>query len=96
MKWLSPEPTPKGKRVIGRVLEVGAPVLIPDVAANPDYVEGQRSTRSAKASPIVGSGGHPIGVFIRNPMERTPITVVLDVVTLFYVEVEVKVGLTHS
>jgi hypothetical protein len=37
------------------------------------------------------NGGHPIGVFIRNPMEWTP-----DVVTLFHVEVEVKVGLTHS
>ena len=48
------------------------------------------------AAPIVGSGRHPIGVFIWNPLERTPIKVVLDVATLFYVEVEVKVGLTHS
>jgi hypothetical protein len=90
MKWLSPGEHRKVRALLG------APVLIPDVAADPDYVEVQRSTRSEMAAPIVGSGVHPIGVFLWNPMERTPITVVLDVATLFYVEVEVKVGLTHS
>jgi hypothetical protein len=49
---------------------------------NLNLLEVQRSTRSEMAAPIAGSGGHPIGVCIWNPMERT-----LDVAMLFYVEV---------
>jgi sigma-B regulation protein RsbU (phosphoserine phosphatase) len=56
------EAIPRGRGVIGRVLEKGSPILIPDVRLEPSYLEVRRSTRSEMATPIWGSRGNLIGV----------------------------------
>jgi len=47
---------PRGKGVVGRVLEAGTPLLIDDVTSDPNYIEARPTTQSEIAVPIVGSG----------------------------------------
>jgi putative methionine-R-sulfoxide reductase with GAF domain len=68
------EPIPKGKGVIGRVLEGGSAILIADVTVDQNYVEARRSTRSEMATPIVGSSGNLIGVLNLESDRPTPMT----------------------
>jgi sigma-B regulation protein RsbU (phosphoserine phosphatase) len=78
------DPIPKGKGVIGRVLQAGSPILISDVTVDRSYVEARRSTRSEMATPIFGSGGNLIGVLnleSDRPDAYDPIA--LELMTLF-------------
>jgi serine phosphatase RsbU (regulator of sigma subunit) len=50
------------KGIVGRVLETGAGVVVPDVSMDPDYIRVRAGTRSELAAPIVGSGDKTIGV----------------------------------
>jgi sigma-B regulation protein RsbU (phosphoserine phosphatase) len=78
------EPIPKGKGVIGRVLEAGSPVLISDVAVDPNHVEARWSRRSEMATPIVGSSENLIGV-LNLESDRTEAydPIALELLTLF-------------
>ena len=78
------EPIPKGKGVIGRVLEGGSAILIADVTVDQTYVEARRTTRSEMATPIVGSSGNLIGV-LNLESDRTDAydSIALELLTLF-------------
>ena len=78
------EPIPKGKGVIGRVLEGGSAILIADVTVDQRYVEARRSTRSEMATPIVGSSGNLLGV-LNLESDRTDAydSIALELLTLF-------------
>lgn len=52
----------KGERLLRRVMDAGAPMLIADVASDRRYIEARASTRSEIAVPIMGSGGRVIGL----------------------------------
>lgn len=52
---------PIGRGVIGRAYSSGATQVVPDVAADPDYVEGVDGTRSEVAVPL-RQGGRTFGV----------------------------------
>lgn len=78
------EPIPKGKGVIGRVLEAGFPFLISDVTLDPNYVEARRSTRSEMATPILGSSGNLIGVLnLESDKTDAYDSMALELLTLF-------------
>lgn len=78
------EPVGKGEGVVGRVLESGAPVLAPDVAIDPDYVQVRAQTRSEMAVPLMGSGGRIIGVLNLESDRRNEYgEVSLELATLF-------------
>lgn len=51
-----------GRGVIGRVIETGVGVVVPDVRLDPDYLCARQTTQSELAAPIIGSGNHTIGV----------------------------------
>lgn len=78
------DPIPKGKGVIGRVLQSGAPILISDVTVDRSYVEARQSTRSEMATPILGSNGNLIGV-LNLESDRTDAydSTALELLTLF-------------
>ena len=78
------DPIPKGKDVIGRVLQAGSPILISDVTVDRSYVEARRSTRSEMATPILGSNGNLIGV-LNLESDRTAAydLIALELLTLF-------------
>lgn len=52
----------KGERLLRRVMDAGAPMLIADVASDRRYIEARASTRSEIVVPIIGSGGRVIGL----------------------------------
>ncbi|RMG51128.1 MAG: GAF domain-containing protein, partial [Acidobacteria bacterium] len=52
----------KGERLLRRVMDAAAPMLIADVASDRRYIEARASTRSEIAVPIMGSGGRVIGL----------------------------------
>jgi putative nucleotidyltransferase with HDIG domain len=52
----------RGHGVSWRCIESAAPILVDDVAEDPDYVLGLRGCRCEMAAPILGPSG-PVGVF---------------------------------
>jgi NtrC-family two-component system sensor histidine kinase KinB len=50
------EPWPIERGIMGRVVETGAVVLVPDVSQDPDYIEVMEQVRSHLAVPIVREG----------------------------------------
>jgi serine phosphatase RsbU (regulator of sigma subunit) len=75
---------PKGKGVVGRVLEAGTPLLIDDVTSDPNYIEARPTTQSEIAAPIIGSGERIIGVLnLESDVKNAYGPVALELVTLF-------------
>jgi serine phosphatase RsbU (regulator of sigma subunit) len=78
------EPIPKGRGVIGSVLQSGTPIVIPDVKGEDNYIEARTSTRSEMAAPIIGSTGHLLGVLnLESDRIEAYGPVALELVTLF-------------
>jgi GAF domain-containing protein len=53
---------PRGQGISWRCLEAGRPILVTDVAGDPDYVRGVDGCRCEMSAPLLGPGG-PAGVF---------------------------------
>jgi phosphoserine phosphatase RsbU/P len=78
------ELVPKGKGVVGRVLEAGTPLLIDDVTSDPNYIEARPTTQSEIAAPIIGSGERIIGVLnLESDVKDAYGPVALELVMLF-------------
>jgi sigma-B regulation protein RsbU (phosphoserine phosphatase) len=78
--------------VVERILELGAPILSPDVATDPEYVQSRDLTRSEVAVPLLGSGGRVIGALnLESNRQNEYDAVSLELVTLFAVGAAVAI-----
>ncbi|WP_117214609.1 diguanylate cyclase [Allorhizocola rhizosphaerae] len=60
--WQVYSSVPLGRGVVGRVYATGKPVTLPDVSADPDYVELGKEVLAEICVPVLDRAGQPIGV----------------------------------